>query len=237
MIEVTVGLAFLAGLASFFSPCIFPLIPAYLAQLTGASISDNKIHASTKLIVTRSLGFIAGFTVIFLLMGASSTFIGNLFLEYRQLFERVGGIIIIVFGLQMIGIISLQMLLSEKRIAKKPKQGSSFTGSLLLGLLFAAAWTPCIGLILSAILYMASMAEVSQAMFYLFIYSMGLGLPFLLVGLLYSKSIDKLRKFHKWLPRIQKASGVIMIVLGLLLVSGQFYRLSMFLSQFTPFKI
>ncbi|KGA98073.1 cytochrome C biogenesis protein DsbD [Alkalihalobacillus alcalophilus ATCC 27647 = CGMCC 1.3604] len=237
MAEVTIGLAFLAGLASFFSPCIFPLIPAYLAQLTGASISDNKINASTKLILIRSLGFIGGFTIIFLLLGASSTFIGALFLEYRLLFERIGGIIIIIFGLQMIGVISLQMLLSEKRIQKKPKKSSSFAGSLMLGFLFAAAWTPCIGLILSAILYMASMAEIGQAMFYLFIYSMGLGLPFLLVGLIYSKSIDKLRKFNKWLPRIQKISGAIMVALGLLLISGKFAQISAFLAQFTPFDI
>ncbi|GAF65709.1 cytochrome c biogenesis CcdA family protein [Alkalihalobacillus trypoxylicola] len=237
MVEVTIWLALLAGLASFFSPCVFPLIPAYLAQLTGSSISDNKVHASTKLILIRSLGFIAGFTIIFLLMGASSTFIGGLFLDNRLLLERLGGIVIIIFGLQMMGIISLRILLSEKRLNVKPKKKNSFMGSLLLGFVFAAAWTPCIGLTLGAILYMAMHAGMTEAVFYLFFYSLGLGIPFILVALLYSKSLDRLKKFNKWLPRIQKTGGFVMIILGILLITGQFAIISNRLAQYIPFNI
>ena len=116
MAEVTIWLAFLAGVVSFLSPCIFPLVPAYLAQLTGTNIADNQVGADRKLILSRSIGFVIGFTTIFLLLGASSTFIGQAFWSNRQLFEQIGGIIIFVFGLQMMGIISIRMLISEKRI-------------------------------------------------------------------------------------------------------------------------
>lgn len=238
MAEVTIWLAFLAGIISFLSPCIFPLVPAYLAQLTGTTITNNQIMANRSLILSRSIGFISGFTIIFLLLGATSTFIGDIFWSNRQLFERIGGIIIVVFGLQMAGIISIRMLLTEKRYTPKPKKTTSFASSVLLGFLFGSGWSPCIGLVLSSILYLASQAETMwSGMFMLLVYSLGLGIPFMIVALVWSRSLDKMRSLNKWLPTIQKASGWIMVALGVMLFTGQFSVLSAYLARFIPFGI
>ncbi|MFC0473681.1 cytochrome c biogenesis CcdA family protein [Halalkalibacter kiskunsagensis] len=241
MTEVSIWLAFLAGVISFLSPCIFPLVPAYLAQLTGTNISNNEIEADRKLILSRSVGFIIGFTSIFLLLGASSTFIGQAFLGNRQLFEQIGGIIIAVFGLQMMGIISIRMLMSEKKLSVKPRKSSSFANSVLLGFLFGTGWSPCIGLVLSSILLLASKSETMwSGMFMLLVYSIGLGIPFLLVALLWSRSLDRIRRLNKWLPTIQKVSGGIMVILGILLFTGKFAVISAYLAriaQSLPFTI
>jgi cytochrome c-type biogenesis protein len=236
--EITIWLAFFAGVVSFLSPCIFPLVPAYLAQLTGTTISDNQVHADRSLILSRSIGFIIGFTLIFLLLGAASSLLGQAFWDNRLLLERIGGIIIVVFGLQMAGIISIRMLLSEKRITHTPKKSTSFLGSVMFGFLFGIGWSPCIGLVLSSILLLASQAETMfTGMFMLFVYSMGMGVPFLLIALLWSKSLSKMKKLNKVLPKIQKISGYIMIVLGILLFTGQFRIISAYLIKFTPFNL
>ena len=137
----------------------------------------------------------------------------------------------------MAGIISIRMLLKEKRINHQPNKSSSFFGSVLLGFLFGTGWSPCIGLTLSAILFLASQADsMATGMLLLFIYSMGMGLPFIIVALLWSKSLDKMRKLNKWIPTIQKASGYIMIILGILLFTGQFRVITAYLLRFTPFN-
>lgn len=236
--EVTIWSAFFAGMISFLSPCIFPLVPAYLAQLTGTTISNNQIQANRSLILSRSIGFIIGFTIIFLLLGASSSLIGKLFLDYRTLLERIGGIIIAIFGLQMAGIISIKMLLSEKRLNYTPKKTSSFFGSVMFGFLFATGWSPCVGLTLSAILILAGQTEsMAMGMFMLLIYSFGMGIPFIIVALLWSKSLNKMRKLNKWIPKIQKVSGYVMIMLGILLFTGHFQLISTYLQKFVPINI
>ncbi len=236
--EVTIWLAFAAGVISFLSPCVFPLVPAYLAQLTGASIADNQVGADRALILSRSIGFIIGFSLIFMILGASSTFIGELFTGNRKLFEQLGGIIIAVFGLQMMGVISIRMLLSEKKINAKPKKTANFANSVLLGFLFGTGWSPCIGLALSSILILAGSAGTMwKGMFLLAIYSLGLGVPFILVALLWSKSLNKMRKLNKWLPIIQKFGGGVMVALGILLFTGQFSLISSYLARFVPFGI
>ncbi|WP_240376442.1 cytochrome c biogenesis CcdA family protein [Bacillus piscicola] len=238
MENVSLWLAFGAGIISFLSPCIFPLVPAYLAQLTGTNISNNQINAERRMILFRSCGFILGFTIVFLLLGASSTFIGQLFRSWGSLIEQIGGIIIVIFGLQMAGIISIQSLLREKKVQTSPKGSTSFASSVLLGLLFAAGWSPCIGLVLGSILALASQAETMFiGMFMLLVYSLGLGIPFLLVALLYSRSLNKLRKLNKWVPVIQKISGYVLIVLGILLFTGYFQMLSSYLARFIPFGL
>lgn len=235
MTEISIGIAFIGGLVSFFSPCIFPLIPAYLAQLTGTNVSSGMINADRKIIFSRSLGFIMGFTIIFILLGASSTLIGEWFRQYGNVIQQIGGIIIILFGLQMTGLISIRSLLSEKRISKGPKKATSFTGSVGFGLAFASGWTPCVGLVLGSILYMASEAETMfTGMGMLFVYSMGLGIPFLVVSLIFTKSIQKLSRINHWLPIIQRASGIIMLILGVLLFTGYFQVLANYLGSFVP---
>ncbi|RKD73123.1 cytochrome c-type biogenesis protein [Sinobaca qinghaiensis] len=238
MNEISIWLAFGAGVISFLSPCIFPLIPAYLAQLTGTSITDSKVEASRSMILSRSVGFIMGFTIIFLLLGASSTFLGQQFARWGNMIEQLGAVIIVLFGLQMAGIISIRALLSEKRIHKKPTHSSSFLGSISLGLIFAAGWSPCIGLVLGSILAMASQSDtLYSGITMLLFYSAGLGVPFIIVALLYSRSLNKLKRWNKWLPRLQITSGYIMIALGIMIFTGHFQMLSSYLARFVPFGI
>ncbi|SFF05392.1 cytochrome c biogenesis CcdA family protein [Alteribacillus iranensis] len=238
MNEVTIWLALGAGAISFLSPCVFPLVPAYLVQLTGTTVSQSEINADQRLILLRSLGFILGFTIIFMLLGASSTFLGQLFSQYNNLVAQVGGIIIVLFGLQMAGVVSIRSLMSEKKVASKPTKANSFGGSVMFGLLFAAGWSPCVGLVLGSILALASQSDTMlSGMAMLFIYSIGMGIPFLLVAIFYSKSLHKLRRFHKLMPRIQKAGGVVMIIMGVMLFFGYFQMLSSYLAQFVPFSI
>ncbi|WNF37575.1 cytochrome c biogenesis CcdA family protein [Bacillaceae bacterium IKA-2] len=235
---LAIGLALFAGIVSFLSPCIFPLVPAYLAQLTGTSISNNQLNADRKIIISRSIGFIIGFTIIFMLLGASSTAFGQLFMKNRELLEKLGGIVIVVLGLQMYGVFSFKMLMSEKRLQSKPKKSTSFFGSVGFGLIFGAGWSPCIGLVLSSILILAAQSgSMASGMFLLFVYSIGLGIPFLIVALLFSKSLNKIKKISKYLPLIQKGSGIIMIILGILLYTGLFARISGWLAQFIPITI
>ncbi|SDC22297.1 cytochrome c biogenesis CcdA family protein [Shouchella lonarensis] len=234
--DVTLSIAFFAGLISFFSPCVFPLMPAYLSQLTGTNVVGRAVMAPRAIILSRSLGFICGFTVIFLLLGFASTFIGQLVFGNRTLLAQVGGIIIILFGLQTSGLISIRALLSNKSIHVTPKRAGSFSQSLLLGFLFAASWTPCIGLALSSILALASNSQTAwQGAFLLLVYSFGMALPFLAVALMWSRSLHKMKRLHRYLPVIQRVSGYFMIVLGILLVSGHFSILSSYLARFNPF--
>ncbi len=231
----SIWLALFAGIISFLSPCVFPLVPAYLAQLTGTQISNNQLDVNRKIIISRSIGFIIGFTIVFLLLGASSTFIGQIFMKNRQLLEKIGGIVIVVLGFQMLGLFSIKILMSEKRLHTKPKKSTSFLSSVLFGFVFGAGWSPCIGLVLSSILILAAQSgTMASGMFLLFIYSLGMGIPFLLVALVYSRSLNKIRKINKFIPTIQKVSGAIMVVLGILLYTGLFSRLSGYLAQFIP---
>lgn len=224
-------IALFAGFVSFLSPCVFPLVPAYLAQLTGAEISQNKLSADRKIILSRSLGFIMGFTTIFLALGASSSLLGGLFLQNQQLLEQLGGIIIVMFGLQLTGIFQLNFLMSEKRL-RNPRKTASFGRSVMFGLIFAAGWSPCIGLVLGSILTLAAQNDPVGGMILLLFYSAGLAIPFLLVGLLFSKSIDRVRNINRFLPVFQKVSGIIMIVLGIMLFTGWFARIAGYLSQY-----
>lgn len=234
----TMLIALIGGVVSFLSPCVFPLVPAYIAQLTGSEISDNKVLADRKLIISRSIGFIIGFTSIFLILGASSSIIGNLFFQNRALLEKLGGIVIILFGLQLIGVFNIHFLLNEKRITNKPSKATSFGRSVLFGLVFAAGWSPCIGLVLGSILTLAAQSSNTyEALVLLFVYSLGLAIPFLIVAVLYSKSLDKIRNMNRFLPIIQKSSGVIMVGLGILLLTGLFSKMAAYLSQFIPFNI
>ncbi|MCD8510315.1 MAG: cytochrome c biogenesis CcdA family protein [Bacillus sp. (in: Bacteria)] len=234
---MAIWIALFAGVVSFLSPCIFPLVPAYIAQLTGSNIADNQVMADRKLIISRSIGFIIGFTSIFLILGASSSFIGSFFFYNRDLLEKLGGIIIVLFGLQLMGVFNITFLLSEKRLMK-PSKSTSFGRSVLFGFVFAAGWSPCIGLVLGSILTLAAQStDTFGAMTLLLFYSLGLAIPFLLVAILYSKSLDKIRNLNKYLPIIQKTSGVIMIILGVMLFTGLFARMAAYLIQFTPFNI
>lgn len=235
MDDVSLGIAFMAGLISFFSPCVFPLLPAFLAQLTGANVSSGAINADRRLIFSRSIGFIFGFTIIFLLLGLSSTLLGSWFDQYSDAIMQLGGIFIILLGLQMTGILSIRALLTEKRVAKTPKKATSFSGSVLFGLVFAAGWSPCIGITLASILTLAGASgTMLTGSTMLLVYSLGLGVPFMVISLIFAQSFQKLNAMNRFLPTIQKGSGVIMIILGILLFTGYFETIAMYLGQYVP---
>ncbi|RKD24534.1 cytochrome c biogenesis protein CcdA [Ammoniphilus oxalaticus] len=237
MHDVGFGIAFVAGLVSFFSPCVFPLVPAYLAQLTGGNIANQQLQVKWNVVMSRSIGFVLGFSLIFLLLGASSAYIGKIFFAYRDWVEKIGGIVIVLFGLQMTGVLSLRFLMREKRadFGTSKNETMSFFRSALMGLAFGAGWSPCIGLVLSSILILASQGDTMwEGVRLLLVYSGGLGVPFLLIAALWTQSLQRIRQMNKWLPMIQKVSGGLMIILGVLLFTGLFKQISFYFSKFPP---
>jgi len=236
MESVSVLFALAAGIVSFFSPCIFPLLPAYVANLTGSYVEGNKIQVSKSILFTRSISFILGFSVIFMAMGASASFLGQFFSENRNLLEKISGILIIAFGMQMAGILQLRFLMLEKRVEVKQTGSKNSWHSFLLGLAFGSGWTPCVGLTLSSILLLAGSTETMYSgLLLLLVYSIGLGVPFLLLSLLITYSIGIMKKLNKLLPRVSLVSGWILMGMGLLLFTGQLQKISAWLSSFTPF--
>lgn len=231
----TIVIALIAGILSFLSPCIFPLIPAYVSHLTGSLVQDNKINAEKKMLIFRSISFILGFSVVFVAMGASASFIGQFFAGNRMLIEKISGLLIIIFGMQMAGILTLRFLMLDKKWGSTNQTKKGNTGSFLLGLAFGSGWTPCVGLALSSILLLAGSTEtLYSGMFLLFVYSMGLGVPFLIISVMLTYSLGILKKINRWLPLLSRINGWILIGMGLLVFTGQLQKISAWLAQFTP---
>lgn len=236
MENISLLFAFTAGMLSFFSPCIFPLIPAYVANLTGSHIESDKVVVSKRILMFRSIYFILGFSVIFMLMGASASTLGQLFSEHRSLLEKVSGFLIIVFGMQMAGILTFKFLMLEKRFHAKTSGKKSNWSSFVLGVAFGTGWTPCVGLALSSILLLAGSADTMYSgLFLLMIYSLGLGIPFLIISWLITYSLSVVKRVNKFLLRLSLVSGWILIFMGLLLFTGQLQKISAWLATFTPF--
>ena len=241
MLEVAnIGLvtAFLAGLISFISPCVLPLVPGYLSFMTGRALGQlQKADRRERLrVLTQSIWFVLGFSTVFLLLGASSTAIGRLLLVYRQEANLVGGLIVILFGAFMTGLMPWRWFHQEWRFMGRLKDvGGSRSAAYLLGLAFAFGWTPCIGPILGAILTVsASTANAWSGMALLGVYSLGLGVPFMLSAL----SLDRFIKHQKFLRRwghfIHIAAGLIMILMGSLMITGKLSELSYWLLRTFP---
>jgi len=212
--DVSIGVAFLAGVLSFFSPCILPLIPAYLMYISGSVVEDDVNH---NIMIIRTLSFIVGFTVIFLIMGASASLVGRFFVEYKEAFSRVSGILIILFGLNLLGILKLNFL-SKVVKPKSPKSISNVFGSFLMGLAFASGWTPCFGPVLASILfYASSSASIGKGILLLGIYSLGMAIPFLLSAIFFTKAMSFLSKTEKYAPLFSKIAGGILVIFGILI--------------------
>ncbi|MDR7855587.1 cytochrome c biogenesis protein CcdA [Tissierella sp.] len=227
-INVSVSAAFGAGFLSFFSPCILPLIPAYIMYITGTNMEDE-LEKKRLFALTRTMGFVIGFTIVFMIMGTSASFIGKLFIRNKDLFSKISGIIIIIFGLNMMGIIKLRFLNISRRI-KAPKKITSWFSSILMGMAFAAGWTPCFGPILGAILMHAGgSGTVSKGVYLLLIYSLGMAIPFILTALFinaFTRFMDKAEKFIKYIPII---GGLLMVIFGILIYFDKMMRISNFL--------
>jgi cytochrome c-type biogenesis protein len=221
--NISIFLAFTAGILSFLSPCILPLIPSYLSFITGISFQElttsKKIR---KMTILHSLLFILGFSLIFILLGATATYLGNLLLKYQIIIKKIGGVLIILFGLYITGLLKLDFLTKERKIHLTEKPIGYF-GTILVGATFAFGWSPCIGPILSTILLYASTSEkLSQGIVLLVFYSLGLGIPFFLTSLLVNSFLSYFEKFKRYLPSITLISGIFLIIAGFLLILDKF---------------
>lgn len=222
--NVGVGLALLGGLVSFFSPCVLPVIPAYFSFLVGSSVEGE---VSRRLLLIRALFFVLGFSTIFILLGASASALGHLIRGYRPLLSRLGGAVVIVFGLQMIGVLRIPWLMMERRVHLDNSGSAGGGRSFLLGLSFAAGWTPCIGPVLSGILFMAgSSGGIGKASLLLAVYSLGLAVPFLIFGLLAGRAALWIRKSGRIVQIVQIGGGAILVLIGIALLFDRLGRLS-----------
>jgi len=232
--SVGISIAFGAGVLSFLSPCVLPLVPSYLSFVTGMSLEDLKEGTDRRATLVHSLLFVAGFSGIFLLLGASASFLGQFFRVYETWISRVGGAVIVVLGLHLAGAFRLTPLMREKRLHLRDKP-AGYLGTLGVGAAFGAGWTPCIGPVLGAILtFAASQDQFWQGVALLFVYSLGLAVPFLLASLALDAFLRVFARFRGLLPAVQILSGVLLVVLGLLLLTGTFGALTAYLARFTP---
>jgi cytochrome c-type biogenesis protein len=231
--------AFAAGLLSFVSPCVFPLIPAYLAQLTGMSfdeLRDSQDPARRRRLLTNAIAFVLGLAVVFTAFGASATFLGRFIIRNQTLVARVAGMIIITFGLHMAGIIQIPWLLREARVDMNEVRGKSSgpLGSALMGGAFGIGWTPCVGPVLASILALASQADtVIKGMGFLLTYSLGLGVPFILMAVLVNRTIGgkALHWVRRYMPQLSLASGGLLVAMGLLIFTGNLIAISNWITQ------
>jgi cytochrome c-type biogenesis protein len=229
--------AFAAGAISFLSPCVLPLVPGYVSYIAGRSVAvqaGSGVAVAERLpAVGLSLCFVLGFSTVFVLLGASATALGRALNYYQIWVQRVGGILVILFGLLCLGVAPIS-LLRERRVhwERKPV---GYLGSALVGMTFAAGWTPCIGPVLGGILGLAATStEVGQGMLLLAVYSAGLALPFLLAAVAVESFLGWFQRFRPLLPWVMRVSGVMLIAVGLLLVTGEFTRLAGWLQGLTP---
>jgi len=221
--------AFVAGLLSFFSPCVLPLIPAYFTFITGFSIEEltEKYNSEIrKKVFLSTFLFVLGFSLVFILMGASASYLGGLMYTYKKLIRIIGGILIIILGIHLTGLIRIPGLDFEKRITleKKPLH---FLGTLIIGMAFGAGWSPCIGPLLGSILIIAGSQEtVWQGVILLGIYSAGLAIPFIIISIFINFLLTFIKKASKVLKYVNVVAGVVLIVVGLILVSNKLYVFS-----------
>jgi cytochrome c-type biogenesis protein len=228
-------IAFSAGFLSFVSPCVLPLVPSYLAYITGLSLDqltqegqDHQVRWTT---IKSSGLFILGFSTVFILFGASATAVGQFLLTYQGVVRKVGGLLIVLFGFYIMGILKLPLLMSEKRIHFRGKPAGDI-GTFLVGVTFAAGWTPCVGPILGAILLYASTTEsVSQGVLLLTFYSLGLGLPLFVSSLGVHAFLNYFQRIRSYMHAVSLVSGLFLIMVGVMIFTNSFSTLTAFLTQ------
>jgi cytochrome c-type biogenesis protein len=232
--SVTFTMAFLAGVLSFLSPCVLPVVPGYLAFITGMSRDELEQTASRRQILIAAAFFVSGFSLVFLAMGASASLLGQLVLQYRDWIARVGGVLIIMFGLHMVGLFRLGLLMRERRILYSGRPATKL-GAGVAGIVFAAGWTPCIGPVLGSLWTLAGVrGTMWGAMLLLGGYSLGLALPFILAAAATGAFFESSRRISKFLPALERASGAVLILIGVLLLTGSFAVLAAQLTRYTP---
>jgi len=236
--SVSYIVAFTAGFFTFLSPCLLPLVPSFIAYITGVSLGDLKDAGKKgevrKKAVIHSLLFIAGFSVIFILLGFTATAIGKTLFAYQKYIRIGGGILIAIFGLYLTGLLKLDFLVKERRL-KVSTKGASYLGSFLIGVTFAAAWTPCAGPILGSILVLAgTKADLVEGAKLLTVYSLGIAVPFFVTGLLVDLFLEYFNRFKKFISAVNIVGGIFLIIVGVLVATNYLSVISeKFLSAFT----
>lgn len=246
--------AFIAGVLSFISPCVLPLIPGYLSFISGVSLEEMRglqpvaagaaggtmtvatgvSAAAKRQVIITSLFFILGFSLVFVSLGASATFLGQYLMERLTIFGKVAGVLLIIFGLHTIGVFKIPFLLNEARVQANTKP-ASMIGAVIVGISFAFGWTPCIGPILSAILLVAAQQDsVNQGIVLLSIYSLGLAIPFLLTAIAINQFFVAFKKIRRHYHTIEIVSGLLMIVIGLLIFFNRFTIIAQWLTPYLP---
>ena len=224
--------AFSAGLISFLSPCVLPLIPGYISYITGNSLNELIEKKNVNLIPI--ILFAVGFSIVFIIFGAASTFLGQVLLENSYELRIAAGFVIIIFSLHILGLINLKFLNYEKRI--QTNENNNFYSPILIGMAFAFGWTPCIGPILGSILALAATEEsMSKGISLLILYSLGLALPFILSGYLIQKFLIFSKNFKKNITLISKIGGIILLITGILILTNQLQALGYYLLNIFPF--
>jgi cytochrome c-type biogenesis protein len=235
--DLSVSIAFVAGLASFLSPCVLPLVPSYLTQLVGQSVyqsNDSKQQRSLRMVTfLHAATFVCGFTLAFVALGAAASSLGSFLQAHLVLIRQIAGILLIILGLHMTGILKLPFLYQQKRLEFHTER-PSYPASFLIGITFAIAWSPCIGPILGSILTLAAgTATLQKGVLLLLIYSLGLGIPFLLLGLGLNQVSSILKKLKPHLGKIEIVTGILMVVVGIMV----FFNFLLYLNSYFKFGL
>ena len=236
--NVTLLAAFAAGFLSFVSPCVLPLIPGYISFVSGISVEEMRADiapaASRLQVFSTSLAFVIGFSLVFVALGASATAVGKFLFARLPLFSKIAGGVLIIFGLHTMGVFRLAFLETEKRVHSRRKPAGAF-GAMLVGIAFAFGWTPCIGPILGGILAIAgSKNSVAEGVTLLAVYSLGLGIPFLITSLAINQFFGAAKRIRKHYHAIELTSGALLIAIGVLIISGQLTIITRYLQPYLP---
>jgi cytochrome c-type biogenesis protein len=238
VLDVGFGAAFLAGLLSFVSPCVLPIVPPYLAYLAGVSFSDledAEIESGrARSIIITAVAFVLGFTTVFVALGATASFVGQTIARYFDLLSIIAGAIIIVMGLHFLGVFRIGLLYREARVDVRNKP-AGIAGAYIMGLAFAFGWTPCVGPVLAAILFIAGAEDTAlRGASLLALYSLGIGIPFILAAVFASRFIGWANRFKRHMPKVEKAMGILLIITGVLFMTGQMSRIAQWLLDTFP---
>lgn len=233
--SISVGFAFLAGLVSFLSPCVLPLVPSYVMYVTGMTVTElttDGTRAARGRAALHAGLFVLGFGLVFIALGATATVLGSTLRRALPLLQQIGGIVIAAFGLYLLGVLRLPFLMRERRVhlASKP---AGLVGSVVAGVAFGAGWTPCVGPVLASILvYAGIQATMAKGLLLLAAYTLGLGLPFFAAAVGFNWYLVRAPQLSRWLRAIERVSGVLLLVVGILLFTGRFTLLSNFFAGF-----
>lgn len=234
--QISLIAAFSAGLLSFVSPCVLPLVPSYISYITGLSVEQltdaSEREKFKKAIVLNSLLFIAGFSVVFIAFGASASFLGQMLITYQDYIRRIGGALIVIFGLYLLGILNLNFLKMEHRYQFRSRP-AGYLGSFMIGVAFAAGWTPCVGPVLGSILLYASTTDsLLNGVVLLTCYSLGLGLPLFLTALGVDRFLAYFKELRVYLWGVSTVSGVLLILVGVMIYANSLTMVTSFLERY-----